>query len=100
MTGPYNYTGSGYTTVSGPIIDSSGYVSTTMTNEYGRFATAVGGSGGTYICDYQYCKASDTYFARVGGDNSEDAYCGTSCVFVYMVSSNSSWSIGASLSFV
>ena len=49
LTGPYNYTGDGYTTVSGPIIGSDGYGSTTMTNEYGRFATAVGGSESTYI---------------------------------------------------
>ena len=54
LTGPYNYSGSGYTTVSGPNIGGSGYASTTMTNEYGRFATAFNGSETTYICDYQY----------------------------------------------
>ena len=101
LIGPYNYTGSGYTTVSGPIIGSYGYGSTTMTNEYGRFTTAVGGSESTYTCDYQYYYSnSDTRFAGVGGYCSRGAYCRASCVNVAQSASHSYWSIGASLSFV
>ena len=101
LTGPYNYTGSGYTTVSGPIMNSGGYGSTTMTNEYGRFATAVGGSETTYTCDYQrYYNNSDTRFARVGGICSDGSFCGASYVSVNSASSYSYWDIGASLSFV
>ena len=101
LTGPYNYTGDGYTTVSGPIMGSDGYGSTTMTNEYGRFATAVGGSKSTYICDYQfYYRASGTRFTIVGGYCDDGLLCGASCVGVCYSSSYSSWDIGASLSFV
>ena len=102
LTGPYNYTGSGYTTVSGPYTSGGGYGSSTMTNEYGRFATAVNGSETTYTCDYYYCQSdtSNTYFAFVGGDCNDGASCGASCVNVYRSASVSSWDIGASLSFV
>ena len=100
FTGPYNYTGSGYTTVSGPV-SGGGYGSTTMTNEYGRFATAVGGSESTYICDYQYYNSSSgIYFASVGGYCDYGAGCGASCVFVDQSASSSYWGVGASLSFV
>ena len=99
LTGPYNYTGSGYATVSGPIIGSEGYGSTTMTNEYGRFATAVGGSESTYICDHQYYQASGTYFVYVGGDCSWGSNCGASFMNTSS-SSSTSWHMGASLSFV
>ena len=100
LTGPYNYSGSGYTTVSGPNIGGSGYASTTMTNEYGRFATAFNGSETTYICDYQYYRASGTYFAYVGGVCYGGSVCGASYVYVNYSSSDSFWVIGASLSFV
>ena len=101
LTGPYNYTGSGYTTVSGPIMNSGGYGSTTMTNEYGRFATAVGGSETTYTCDYQrYYNNSDTRFANVGGYCTDGSYCGASAVAVSSQASSSGWNYGASLSFV
>ena len=101
LTGPYNYTGDGYNTVSGPIMNRGGYGSTTMTNEYGRFATAVGGSESTYTCDYQrYYNNSDTRFAYVGGNCTYGAICGASCVNVGQSASNSGWGIGASLSFV
>ena len=100
LTGPYNYTGSGYTTVSGPIIGSYGYGSTTMTNDYGRFATAVNGSESTYICDYQAYVGSGTYFAYVGGSCAYGASCGASCVPVSQSASASNWHVGASLSFV
>ena len=100
LTGPYNYTGNGYTTVSGPKIASGGYGTTTMTNEYGRFATAFNGSESTYICDYQFYGDSDTRFAYVGGNCSNGSDCGASCVFVDYASSHSYWIIGASLSFV
>ena len=100
LTGPYNYTGSGYTTVSGPIIGSSGWGTTTMTNEYGRFATAVGGSSTTYICDFQNYGPSNTYIAVVGGCCANQSNCGALCVVVYFTSSVSRWDFGASLSFV
>ena len=102
LTGPYNYTGSGYTTVSGPYTSGGGYGSTTMTNEYGRFATAVGGSETTYTCDYYYCQGntSNTYFAFVGGCCDDGSVCGASYVFVNCASFFSSWYVGASLSFV
>ena len=102
LIGPYNYTGSGYTTVSGPYTSGGGYTSTTMTNEYGRFATAVGGSETTYTCDYYYCQSdtSNTYFAYVGGNCGNGAYCGASFVVVSRSASYSYWSVGASLSFV
>ena len=102
LTGPYNYTGSGYTTVSGPYTSGGGYGSSTMTNEYGRFATAVNGSETTYTCDYYYCQSdtSNTYFADVGGNCNNGANCGASFVYVYLSASDSSWSFGASLSFV
>ena len=102
LTGPYNYTGSGYTTVSGPYTSGGGYTSTTMTNEYGRSATAVGGSETTFTCDYYYCQSntSNTYFAVVGGSCYNGAYCGASCVYVAHSASASDWYIGASLSFV
>ena len=102
LTGPYNYTGDGYTTVSGTIVGSYQYGTTTMTNEYGRFATAVGGSETTYTCDYWYCisTASSTYFADVGGFCNSGSGCGASFVHIYYESSGSDWSTGASLSFV
>ena len=102
LAGPYNYTGSGYTTVSGPYTSGGGYTSTTMTNEYGRFATAVNGSETTYTCDYYYCQSntSNTYFARVGGLCDSGASCGASCVNVNHSASDSGWYVGASLSFV
>ena len=101
LIGPYNYTGSGYTTVSGPYTSGGGYTSTTMTNEYGRFTTAVGGSESTYTCDYQYYYSnSDTRFARVGGVCGDGSNCGASFVNASYSSSVSNWSIGASLSFV
>ena len=100
LTGPYNYTGDGYTTVSGPYI-GSGYGATTMTNEYGRFTTAVGGSESTYICDFQlYYSNSYTCFAYVGGYCSDGSECGASHVAVNRDASGSSWSRGASLSYV
>ena len=100
LIGPYNYTGSGYTTVS-EANASGGYGSTTVTNEYGRFATAVGGSESTYTCDYQYYYSnSDTRFAVVGGRCNNGAYCGASFVNVNLSASNSYWGFGASLSFV
>ena len=100
LIGPYNYTGSGYTTVS-EANASGGYGSTTVTNEYGRFTTAVGGSESTYTCDYQYYYSnSDTRFARVGGVCGDGSNCGASFVNVSYSSSVSNWSIGASLSFV
>ena len=100
LTGPYNYDGSGYTTVSGPIVGSStyGYGSTTMTNEYGRFATAVGGSASTYICDYQYYCNNGPWFACVGGGCTAGSRCGASFVNVSYASSSSIWGVGASLS--
>ena len=102
LIGPYNYTGSGYTTVSGPYTSGGGYTSTTMTNEYGRFTTAVNGSETTYTCDYYYCQSntSNTYFADVGGCCGNGSYCGASCVSVSYTSSDSAWNVGASLSFV
>ena len=102
LTGPYNYTGSGYTTVSGPYTSGGGYTSTTMTNEYGRFVTAVGGSETTYTCDYYYCQSntSNTYFASVGGICDDGASCGASYVRVDRSASYSGWYVGASLSFV
>ena len=101
LTGPYNYNGDGYTTVSGPYVGNGGYGSTTMTNEYGRFATAVSGSESTYICDAQYYYASSsTFFAFVGGYCGYKAYCGASCVLLAGMHSTTSWDIGASLSFV
>ena len=100
LSGPYNYTGSGYTTVSGPVA-SGGYGKTTITNEYGRFTIAVGGSASTYICDYQYYSTSySTYFAGVGGYSHDGSYCGASHVNVGYDSSYLHWGIGASLSFV
>ena len=99
LTGPYNYTGSGYTTVS-EANASGGYGSTTVTNEYGRFTTAVGGSESTYTCDYQYYSNSDARFARVGGRCDDGSSCGASCVNVDYASSGSAWSVGAALSFV
>ena len=102
LIGPYNYTGSGYTTVSGPYTSGGGYTSTTMTNEYGRFTTAVNGSETTYTCDYYYCQSntSNTYFAFVGGYCYSGASCGASCVGVSQSASDSGWVFGASLSFV
>ena len=100
LTGPYNYNGNGYTTVSGPNVGGYGYASTTMANEYGRFATAFNGSESTYICDYQFYGASGAYFAVVGGDCDFGSYCGASCVAVSYTSSDSGWNVGASLSFV
>ena len=100
LIGPYNYTGSGYTTVS-EANASGGYGSSTVTNEYGRFTTAVGGSETTYTCDYQYYYSnSDTRFASVGGYCDNGARCGASYVYVGQSASGSSWGIGASLSFV
>ena len=100
LIGPYNYTGSGYTTVS-EANASGGYGSTTVTNEYGRFTTAVGGSESTYTCDYQYYYSnSDTRFAIVGGYCGSGSRCGASFVNVRSASSNSYWAFGASLSFV
>ena len=101
LTGPYNYTGSGYNAVSGMTSSVNGYATTTSTNEYGRFATAVNGSESTYTCDYQrYYNNSDTRFASVGGDCGNGSVCGASYVCVDYTSSHSYWSFGASLSFV
>ena len=99
FTGPYNYTGRGYTTVSGMTSSVSGYATTTSTNEYGRFATAASGSETTYTCDYWWHNKSSTYFARVGGNCYYGSACGASCVLVSFSSSGSDWSFGASLSF-
>ena len=101
FTGPYNYTGSGYNVVSGlPSSLTGGYASTTSTNEYGRFATALNGSATTYTCDYWYHNKSGTYFAGVGGYCGFGSNCGASYVDVGYTSSNSCWSVGTSLSFV
>ena len=103
LTGPYNYTGDGYTIVSGPYMSKygGGYGRTTMTNEYGRFATLLDGSESTYICDLQYYyRSSGTYFASVGGYCNFGSYCGASCVDASHTSSSSGWSFGASLSYV
>ena len=100
LTGPYNYTGDGYTTVSGPIMNSQQFATTTMTNEYGRFATTTGGSDSTYICDQQWYRGSGTYFAVVGGYCFSRSNCGASLVYVSCTSSESNWYFGASLSFV
>ena len=101
FTGPYNNSGTGYTSISGPY-KGSGYGSTTMTNEYGRFATAVGGSGTTYTCDYWYriTSDSDARYANVAGYCNSGSDCGASYISIYATGSDSSWNYGASLSFV
>ena len=100
LTGPYNYTGSGYTTVSGPIMNSGGFGSTTMTNEYGRFATAVNGSESTYTCDEHYYDGTGDHVPYVGGGCNNGSDCGASYLRTNIRSTDSSWGIGASLSFV
>ena len=99
FTGPYNYTGDGYTTVSGPY-EGGGYGTTTITNEYGRFATAIGGSESTYICDFQYYASGGYSFAYVGGSCGDGSNCGASYMRVTYGASNTDWYVGASLSFV
>ena len=106
LTGPYNYTGSGYTTVSGSYIISGGgggYGTTTMTNEYGRFATAANGSPSTYTCDwhqFRYSSLYPVYFAYVGGFCNDGECCGASHVVIFHADSSSDWYVGASISYV
>ena len=98
LTGPYNYTGDGYTSVSG-ISNRYGYGKTTMTNEYGRFVTDTGGSSSSYTCDYWKC-GGNGYVAYVGGMNNDYSECGASCVNATFSTEGKVWSLGASLSFV
>jgi len=92
----YNTDGTGYisTGLTGP---SSGYISDCTSTNYGRLATASGGSATTYECDYIY-KSSGTNYALVGGYWRHDSSCGPFYVHLGSEASSNNTNIGAALS--
>lgn len=98
----YNLDGTGYI----PLNDipaasgsSSGYISQSIENEYGRFGTVVSGSSTTYLCDGGWFNNGIIAYPYRGGSSSHGALCGVSCFSSNSAATHAGWYIGAALSF-
>lgn len=98
MHGPYNVTGSGYTTVSATV-PGSGWIQNNTVTQYGRFPKTTSGSSTTYDCDYFY-SSSGVLVAIVGGYCNDGDECGAFFLGLAWLATYDGWSCGACLSFV
>lgn len=99
MIPPYNTTGDGYNNTGVSIGGTSGgYCSVTKMTDQGRLPVTMSGSETTYTCDGGWWNAGQVDYAFVGGSSGNSWFCGGSCVYLYYLVSDSSWSIGAALS--
>ena len=94
----YNFDGSGYKTIAGLTLTSSGYIKTMKTEAFGRFPSAVGGSTTTYEADYVWADSGNGYYAYVGGYWGRALYCGPFCADLYVEPSYTNANLGAALS--
>lgn len=96
----YNLDGSGYLTVSGatPSGSSGGYISSCVTQKFGRVPAVASGASTTNECDGMWFNNSQVDYAYVGGSYSNDLYCGPFAVALYLTASDSSAYGGAALS--
>lgn len=100
----YNLTGAGYDAVGetvpqpGAGASYSGWFSAARNTPQGLLPTALGGSSGTYYCDYHYINVGFRAVPIVGDACMSNLYCGRT-VSVFNAAVDRRWYFGASLSY-
>lgn len=94
--GDYNFTGYGYIEVynyrkNGIETSTSGFVKSTIQNQYGRFPISFEGSSSTYICDGSTINPNITAVAMAGGFGAYGTRCGCGAIAFDASSGTAHW---------
>ena len=79
---------------------SATFIKDTLMTEYGRVPVAGGGSDSTYTCVAFWSNNGQVDIAFAGGGCAYGSWCGSRCLNLYNLASQSSWTFGASLTYV